>query len=175
VLDEPTNDLDAETLELLEGRLLEFAGTVLLVSHDRALLDNLCTSTLVFTGGGVVEEHAGGYSEWKRVAERRERAAAEAAAAERARRRGTPSRSAATPTNGRRKRTYGEQLELEKLPARIEALEARLADAHARLAEPSLYQEEADVIRAATEASTALEGQVEAAYARWVELEGKEG
>ncbi|MEX0890940.1 MAG: ATP-binding cassette domain-containing protein [Gemmatimonadota bacterium] len=174
VLDEPTNDLDAETLELLEARLLDFTGTVLLVSHDRALLDNLCTSTLVFTGNGTVEEHAGGYSEWQRVAERREKEAAEAAAAERARRRKTPSRPAATPTNGKRKRTYGEQLELDKLPARIEELEARLADAHARLAEPDLYQAEADVIRAATEAAATLEGEVEAAYARWAELEGKD-
>ena len=174
VLDEPTNDLDAETLELLEARLLDFVGTVLLVSHDRALLDNLCTSTLVFTGNGTVEEHAGGYGEWQRVADRREKAAAEAAAVERARRRGTPSRSTAPPTNGKRKRTYGEQLELAELPARIEELEARLADAHARLAEPELYQEAADVIRTVREAAAALEGEVEAAYARWADLEGKE-
>ncbi|MCA9736135.1 MAG: ATP-binding cassette domain-containing protein, partial [Gemmatimonadetes bacterium] len=164
VLDEPTNDLDAETLELLESLLLEWDGTVLLVSHDRSFLDALCTSTLVFEGAGVVREHAGGYSDWKRVAERR-------AAAETSR---TPTRK--TPaerprTTGARKLAYREQRELEELPARIETLERERADVHAALADPDLYREDPEGVRALTERLPVLDAEIETAYARWSELD----
>ena len=126
VLDEPTNDLDIETLELLEERLLEFSGTILLVSHDRAFVDNVVTSTLAFEGGGRVFEYVGGYTDWLR--QRRAPAARGNAA---------PRRRPAPARRGPRRRratklSFKEQRELEALPAQIEALEARAGELAAR-------------------------------------------
>jgi len=182
VLDEPTNDLDAETLELLEARLLDYTGTVLVVSHDRSFLDNLCTSTLVLEGDGVVGEYAGGYSDWKRVVDRR---VADARPKDvpkpKGGEKGSGSRngSAAGATAGRdqapRRLTWAERRELEALPARIEALEQELEALHAAMASVELYRGEPDAVRRATEGAEALTRDVEAAFARWAELSDREG
>ncbi|MDX1431596.1 MAG: ATP-binding cassette domain-containing protein [Gammaproteobacteria bacterium] len=169
VMDEPTNDLDIETLELLEDRLMDYAGALLLVSHDRAFLDNVVTSTLVLEGGGRVGEYVGGYSDWLRqrpapppepVPTRRHTDAGARGKA----------RSAAP-----RRLGYREQRELATLPERIEALEHDIARAHARLADPELYRGEADAIVTAKRELGALQIELEAAYARWAELEAIAG
>jgi ATP-binding cassette subfamily F protein uup len=167
VLDEPTNDLDAETLELLEARLVEFGGTVLAVSHDRAFLDNLCSSTLVFEGDGRVKEYVGGYSDWQRTMARK--ADAEPPAPGRT----TPvPRPATTAAPDKPKRlSFAEKKEWEALPGRIEAMERALEAIHARMADPAFYRGQGDAIREATERSRSLPAEIEAAYARWAELE----
>ncbi|WP_405282470.1 ATP-binding cassette domain-containing protein [Gaopeijia maritima] len=181
VLDEPTNDLDTETLELLESRLVAFDGTVLVVSHDRAFLDNLCTSTLVFEGDGVVKEYVGGYSDWKRVADRREAAVRESAAGGGAGGGGGAGADGRTNSEERRrhrpheasrpkKLSYKEQREFEALPDRIEALENELAEVHARLADPEFYASDAEVIRSTTERVDSLEAEIEQLMERWTEL-----
>jgi len=162
VLDEPTNDLDAETLELLESRLLDYTGTVLIVSHDRSFLDNLCTSTLVFEGRGIVKEYVGGYSDWKRAAAMNAAEVVPPAAKKVAPR---PVKAVKP-----RKLSYAEKQELEMLPVRIEALEQELTDLHAAMADPASYRGDADVIRVATDRAKEIENEIEAAFARWSDL-----
>jgi ATP-binding cassette subfamily F protein uup len=174
VLDEPTNDLDAETLELLEARLVEFGGTVLVVSHDREFLDNLCTSTLVFEGGGRVKEYVGGYSDWRRVAQARREDAGRASRTAETRRRPEPKAAShpdvSAPSKPRRL-TFAERKEWESLPGRIEALEAELAALHARMADPGFFRDGAEAVRATTERCQELPREIEAAFARWAELD----
>ncbi|HVS64249.1 MAG TPA: ATP-binding cassette domain-containing protein [Thermoanaerobaculia bacterium] len=169
VMDEPTNDLDVETLELLEAKLVEFAGTLLLVSHDRTFLDNVVTSTLVMEGGGRVGEYAGGYSDWLR----QRRAPASTAAAPRPAPTAARERAAEPPPAQRqRKLSYREARDLEALPARIEALEAEQAELHDRLADPELYRRgDSEAIRGVRERVAAVEVELAAAYERWEELE----
>jgi ATP-binding cassette subfamily F protein uup len=166
VLDEPTNDLDAETLELLEARLVEYSGTVLVVSHDRQFLDNLCSSTLVFEGAGRVKEYVGGYSDWKRTVALRAETNGPSA---------TPSASPkkATDRNGAkaRKLTWAEKKEWEMLPGRIEGLEAELDELHNLMADPDFFRSDVDAVRAATERSHEVPLEIEAAFARWAELD----
>jgi ATP-binding cassette subfamily F protein uup len=166
VLDEPTNDLDLETLELLESELAEWPGTLLLVSHDRAFLDDVVTSTFAFEGAGRVREYVGGYEDWLR--QRSPDAAPAPAptrpAPEQAARRGAGAGS-------RPKLSYKEQREFDGLPARIEALEAEQRGLGARVAHPDFYKEPADAIRDALARVTAIEIDVNEAYARWHELE----
>ncbi len=177
VLDEPTNDLDLDTLELLEARLQEFAGTVLVVSHDRDFLDNLCTSVLVFgdQGGrhaaapGVVREHVGGYSDWRRAVERREAEAADGRVTARPAQ-CPPSSGATIPQAGPKKLGFNEKYELEQLPDRIEALEARLGELHAQLADPDFYQRDPEDVRTVTALATEVETELETAVERWAEL-----
>jgi ATP-binding cassette subfamily F protein uup len=167
VLDEPTNDLDIETLDLLEDLLLEFSGTLLVVSHDRAFLDNVVTSTLVFEGGGRVGEYVGGHSDWVR-----QRDAAAAAQVVRA-----PSKksapTSATPNVGSskaRKLTFKEKFELEELPSRIEGKELERAAVFASLNDPGLLRDG----RAAAEATArldALDVEIAGLMERWEELE----
>jgi len=164
VLDEPTNDLDVETLEVLESLLVEFEGTLLVVSHDREFLDNVVTSTLVFEGKGKVKEYAGGYADWRRAVETE----APAAPVKRVEKVVKPRAEA----EGPRRRTFKEQLELEALPARIEALEASKAALEARMAAPGFYKRSGEEISADTTALEALGQELESAYARWEELEG---
>jgi ATP-binding cassette subfamily F protein uup len=171
VLDEPTNDLDLETLDLLEEMLLDFGGTVLLVSHDREFLDNVCTSTLALAGDGRVIETVGGYGDWARVSKvLREQAAA--VQAPKAEKKGKPKPAAA---DRPRKRSYKESQELAALPARIEALETEQAEVSARLADPRLYQDAPDEVPALTARLAAIEGELPGLYARWEELEGLAG
>jgi ATP-binding cassette subfamily F protein uup len=161
VLDEPTNDLDIETLDLLEERLMDYAGTVLLVSHDRAFLNNVVTSTLVFEGGGRVSEYVGGYDDWlrQRTVERPDVPQKTAEKADR------PRRARA------RKLSFNEQKELDALPLRIEELEAEQQQLHASLADPAFYREQGDAVSAAKARLEALEKELAGAYARWEELE----
>ncbi len=173
VLDEPTNDLDAETLEFLEARLVEYAGTVLVVSHDRQFLDNLCSSTLVFEGEGRVKEYVGGYSDWKRTVERKpdatgtRRAPGGSSKKKASRPEPTSSDSPAKP----RKLTWAEKKEWAALPERIEALEAELDKLHTRMGHPEYFRNDPNDLRAATERSQALPREIEAAFSRWAELD----
>ncbi len=162
VLDEPTNDLDAETLELLEELIFEFKGTVLLVSHDRAFLNNVVTSTLVFEGAGRVQEYAGGYDDW--LAQRPVEVAEKPEAPEKkAKRKPKPA--------GPRKLTFKEARELEALPQQIEALEAEQRELYAAMADPDFYRQDGEGISRAKARSEELELELAAAYARWEELE----
>jgi ABC transport system ATP-binding/permease protein len=163
VLDEPTNDLDTETLELLEERLVEFPGTVLVVSHDRAFLDNVATSIIAFEGPGQVNEYVGGYSDWLR---QRAVAAQPAPAAV------PSSRPAPTKPAGQKKLSYRDQRELEMLPGRIEALEAEQAALTATLADPALYRQQPERITQAQGRLAEIETELGQCYARWEKLEG---
>jgi ATP-binding cassette subfamily F protein uup len=163
VLDEPTNDLDAETLELLEELLVEFPGTLLLVSHDRAFLNNVVTSTLVFEGEGRVKEYVGGYDDWIR---QKPNDSAPSAAE-----RPKPDRSRPRPEQPR-KLSYKDQRELDELPKRIEMLEAEQAQLHQKLAEPTFYRQAGPEISKVTSRLQELEQEVQAAYARWEALGG---
>ena len=163
VLDEPTNDLDVETLEVLESLLVEFQGTLIVVSHDREFLDNVVTSTLVFEGRGKVKEYAGGYADWRRAVE----VEAREAPARRPNKAGKP-RSA---PDGPRRRTFKEKRELEQLPGRIESLEERKAALEASMAAPGFYKRPGEAIAADTAAFDDLNRELEAAFARWEELE----
>lgn len=163
-LDEPTNDLDAETLELLEERLLEYSGTILLVSHDRAFLNNVVTSTIVFDGGGRLQEYVGGYDDWLR-----QRAAAEGPllAAPKG-----PKARREKPANEKRKLSFKEARELEALPQKLEALEEEKERLIATLNSPAFYEERDAVrINRASGRMEELEKELEEAYRRWEELD----
>jgi ATP-binding cassette subfamily F protein uup len=167
VMDEPTNDLDVETLELLEELLGDYTGTLLLVSHDRDFLDNVLTSTLVMEGDGRVGEYVGGYSDWVRQrANAAARSVANKAAAPKA------VAEAAAPVVAKRKLSYKDTRELEQLPAKIEALETRLAELTAQMNQPSFYQRDAAAINAHNATLAEAQAALDAAYARWAELDG---
>jgi ATP-binding cassette subfamily F protein uup len=166
VLDEPTNDLDAETLELLEERLVEFNGTVLLVSHDREFLNNVVSSTIVFEDGNV-KEYVGGYDDWQR--QRANRLATEAAKSAPKPVESKPAPTSSTAT--KRKLSYKEQKELDALPAQIESLEAQIADMHTAMAAPDFYKQTGDQIAAENSKLKTLEESLQAAYIRWEALE----
>ncbi len=167
VMDEPTNDLDLETLELLEELLLEYTGTLLLVSHDRTFLDNVATSCLVFEGDGRIREYVGGYSDWLR-----QRPAPEPPAAGKPKPEPKPVAGSPKPTPSG-KLSYKEQRELEQLPVRIEELEQRQQQWHALTADPTFYKQEPVAVTQRLQALRALEAELEDAYRRWEELEGR--
>ena len=166
VLDEPTNDLDIETLEVLEQKLCEYTGTLIVVSHDREFLDNVVTSTVVFEQDGRVQEYVGGYSDWLRRGhelavtdnpfeqERRRQAAAE-------RRRNRK------PT----KLSYNDQRELDQLPAEIEQLEADIAALQATVAAPDFYTQDAELVQQKLQELGSAEELLEQRIERWGELE----
>ncbi len=170
VLDEPTNDLDIETLELLESLLQEFDGTLLLVSHDRAFIDNVVTQTIAFEGDGRWKEYAGGYADWLRT---------------RGRTPGThpgdapPLQTGSVPGVRPRvakraaKLSYNESRELEALPARLEALEAEQESLAAKLADPGTYTERTVDVAALNKRHDEIDAELTALLARWEELEGK--
>jgi len=164
ILDEPTNDLDVETLEVLEEALLDYAGTVLVVSHDRELLDHIVTSLLVLGPDGSVQEVAGGYSDWH-AREKARKAAAREAQAPKAKKT-SPKKPASTLSKDERK-------ELRELPARIEKLEARQVAAHEAMADPAFFKKSGDVIAKARADLETLEGEILVAYERWEALEAK--
>ena len=167
VMDEPTNDLDIETLELLEELLAAYRGTLLLVSHDRAFIDNVVTSTLVLEGNGRVGEYVGGYSDWLRqrpataapVPVARHADASPNGAQEKA---GAPAR---------RKLSYKDVRELEQLPGRIETLESEIAQRTQAMHDPAFFKQDNAAIVAANAALGELQRQLDAAYARWQALE----
>jgi ATP-binding cassette subfamily F protein uup len=167
VLDEPTNDLDVETLELLEELLMDFKGTLLLVSHDRAFLDNVVTSTLVFEGQGRIGEYVGGYSDWLR--QRKTAVPSETRVGK-----PKPKPPPATPPDASgkpKKLSYKDQRELDALPARIESLETEQSELQAVTSDPDFYRQEPDTITASLARLEALSAELEACYARWEELE----
>ncbi len=161
VLDEPTNDLDAETLELLEELLIAYEGTVLLVSHDRAFLNNVVTGTLVFEGQGQVSEYAGGYDDW--LQQRRQPDTPEKPTVRAEKQRVKSERP--------RKLSYKEQLELDRLPRQIEALEAEQAALYQDMADPLFYQRSREDIAKAKERLKTIEHELETAFSRWEFLE----
>jgi ATP-binding cassette subfamily F protein uup len=163
VMDEPTNDLDMETLDLLEELLLEYPGTLLLVSHDREFLNNVVTSTLVLEGAGRVKEYAGGYDDWLR-----QRAEATPGAVPE---KPLKPKSERQPGERRPRLTYQQQRELEELPPRIEQYEQELARLHQALADPALYQKPGREIAKVKAELESLQSQLDAAYARWEVLE----
>ena len=175
VMDEPTNDLDAETLELLESLLADYPGTLLLVSHDRDFLDNVVTASLVMEGGGHVGEYVGGYSDWRRQVQAREPEPANRAAAVSGSATSTGGSRAGTRQAGPRKLGYKLARELEQLPTRVEALETRMAELTERLNDPDFYKRSADDIAEANAAVSDLQAEIDAAYARWEELEAMTG
>jgi ABC transport system ATP-binding/permease protein len=167
VLDEPTNDLDLETLELLEAQLVEWPGTLILVSHDRVFLDNIVTSTLALEGGGRVAEYVGGYEDWQRARQLESGASAK----------GQPPKAGragpVSPPAARRRLGYMEQRELDALPARIETLEAEQRQLHDAVAAPGFYKESSASIASALARLESLQMEVLEAYARWDELESR--
>jgi len=162
-MDEPTNDLDIETLELLEELLAAYPGTLLLVSHDRDFIDDVVTSTLVLEGDGRVGEYVGGYSDWVRQARPIAAKKIEAPSKER--------REEPAPAPTKRKLSWKETRELEALPARIEQLETDLAAMNARLEDPAFYRQDSAAIVTANAAMAAKQAELDEAYARWQSLE----
>ncbi len=171
VMDEPTNDLDAETLELLEDLLLNFAGTLLLVSHDRDFLDNVVTSTIAFAGGGVLREYVGGYTDWQRqgglwpqpitpIREKRKPLAPL-----------TPASGAKHSKRKSNKLSYRLQRELEQLPAQLEALESQLHALQNEIAAPGFYQQDSALVAEKLSTMAATEQQFNSAFERWAALE----
>ena len=180
VLDEPTNDLDVETLELLEEVLLTFKGTVLMVSHDRAFLDNVVTSTLVFEGEGKVREYVGGYQDWLRqggsprllgVGETKAGKAELASAVVEA----VPAPEAAPVANApvaKKKLSYKVQRELEALPAQIDALEVQIVALEAQIGAPTFYQQSAEKSAEVLARLQSQQHELDKLLERWAELEG---
>ncbi|MFG0262883.1 MAG: ATP-binding cassette domain-containing protein [Novipirellula sp. JB048] len=176
VLDEPTNDLDSETLEMLEEQLVDFAGTVLMVSHDRTFLNNVVTSTVVFEEEGV-NEYVGGYDDWQAAVERRRESEKQLAGAAKsaestkvAAKRKAPAAKPVQPAT--KKLSFKDKYELEQLPARIEALEAEIAQLHEQMADPEFYQQGGSKIAEMSGKLSELEQQLATAFERWEELEG---
>ena len=167
VLDEPTNDLDVETLELLESLLIDYQGTVLLVSHDRTFLNNVVTSVLSVEPDGRVRESGGGYDDWLRRSEMEAEAAAKAAPG--------PAKAAAPAREKAKKLGFKEKRELEELPRKIEALEAELGRFHEEMASPGFYQRDGAEIARSKARLEAVEAELAAAFERWEALEGLDG
>jgi ATP-binding cassette subfamily F protein uup len=170
-MDEPTNDLDAETLELLEELVADYAGTLLLVSHDRAFLDNVVTSTLVFEGDGQINEYVGGYTDWLR----QRKVAAPAAAAAVPKPSAAAKAAAAVPTSRAapklKRLSYNEQRELKQLPEKIQRLEAEQAQLNALISDPAAFQRNKDESNLALQRLQALAAELETAYSRWDTLD----
>ena len=164
VLDEPTNDLDLETLELLEQQLVEWPGTLLLVSHDRRFLDNVVTSTLAFEGGGRVQEYVGGYEDYLR---QRPPGDLKSTSGEVKNKSGDVKR----PSGKKKKRTFKEEREYKELPDRIHALEDEQKQLQAKLADPEFYKKPGSEIQAAVDRTEQIDRELHEAMERWVELD----
>lgn len=162
VMDEPTNDLDMETLELLEELLCDYPGTLLLVSHDRAFLDNVVTSTLVFEGQGKIGEYIGGYEEWHRQQK--------IISNDKELKSGSLTKRVEKP-KPLKKLSYKDQKDLEALPSLIERMENEQSELHKRIADPDFYQKDQEVIAKTMASLKTLENELEQAYERWDNLE----
>jgi ATP-binding cassette subfamily F protein uup len=167
VLDEPTNDLDIETLELLESLLQDYEGTLFLVSHDRAFLDNVVTQVIAFEGNGVLREYVGGYSDWQR--QRSVPPAKESQAAPAVQKAAAPRQK---PKSSRL--SYKETRDLEALPESIAALEREQSEITRQLADPELYRDEPGRVHALQQRYSAIETELMQALARWEELEDRQ-
>jgi len=174
VLDEPTNDLDIETLELLEEILMGFEGTVILVSHDRDFMDNVITSLIVLDGKGGVSEHVGGYSDW----EARGGSLSEPQSALDVKpgdsSAGTPAASRKPAASKKRKLSYKEQRELGSLPGQIEALEQQQARLEEEMSAPGFYHSDHEEVQRVLGELAQAQGQLEAAFERWNALESSD-
>ncbi|HET7158430.1 MAG TPA: ATP-binding cassette domain-containing protein, partial [Burkholderiales bacterium] len=166
VLDEPTNDLDIETLELLESLLLEYTGTLFLVSHDRAFLDNVVTQVIAFEGDGVLREYVGGYSDWERQRAAPESKSVQPAAA-------TKSQSAPRAKDKSTRLSFKESRELEALPDAIAALEREQAQITSELADPTVYKDQPERLKTLQQRFEAIDIELKKSYARWEALEAK--
>ena len=169
VLDEPTNDLDMETLELLEEILLQFDGTILLVSHDREFLDNVVTSCLVFEGNGIVNEYVGGYAHWsqrgKTLPSLNKKATTEASATQ------PPKAAVKEQAPKKKKLSYKYQLELDQLPEKIETLEAQVEQLTEQTSSADFYSQPHDSTQPVLDELAKAQTELEAAIERWAELE----
>lgn len=165
VMDEPTNDLDAETLDLLEDLLMNYHGTLLLVSHDRAFLNNVATSTIVFDDDGEVREYVGGYDDWVHQRQQDQQKAV-----------GKPKSVPKAVKSGGKKSslTYQEQLDLAALPKQIEAMELKQTELNGKISQPEFYQQTADKVTAVQDKLAQLTEELELAYDRWQQLEAKQ-
>jgi ATP-binding cassette subfamily F protein uup len=161
VLDEPTNDLDIDTLDLLEELLINYKGTVILVSHDRAFLNNVVTSTLVFDGSGTIEQYVGGYDDWLR--QRKTQQTAKIASPKVQSKSSTPSI----------KLSYKDQRELDSLPAEIEGLEISISEISGKISEPGFYQTDRAAIEVVEGRLANAQKQLAESYARWELLENQ--
>lgn len=171
VMDEPTNDLDVETLELLEELLLDYPGTLLLVSHDRDFLDNVVTSTLALEGGGRLGEYVGGYSDWLRQRPVPVVEAKTTSMDTRLRGHDEQKQVVPAPPAAKKKLSYKDQRELDALPATIERLEADIAARTAAMQDPAFYRQDAEARQRANAELVALQAELDGAYARWEALE----
>ena len=166
ILDEPTNDLDLETLELLEEQLVDWPGTLLLVSHDHRFLDNVVTSTIAFEGNGVVKEYVGGYEDWVRQSKTQQGGAKDSSGG------GKNASGKAKGASGKKaKRSFKEEREYAELPAKISALEDEQKRLHAAVAAPDFYRETADTIKKTLARVETIDQEVLAALARWDALD----
>jgi ATP-binding cassette subfamily F protein uup len=176
VMDEPTNDLDTETLELLEEKLVNFSGTVLIVSHDREFLNNVVTSSIVFENGNV-KEYVGGYDEWLRQSKHADLKSSKKSKpqtiSQAAKSSSTKDSSVKSkPTAAKpRKLSYNEKRELDQLPAKIEELEQQIAELHQTMGDPEFYKQQSDQIAEIQKKATALQSELDSTYARWEELD----
>jgi ATP-binding cassette subfamily F protein uup len=170
VMDEPTNDLDADTLELLEEMVANYAGTLLLVSHDRAFLDNVVTSTLVFEGGAQVNEYVGGYSDWLR---QRKVIAPVRVPVESSRPASAPREAVLPPPPKARRLSFKDQQELAAMPENISRLEAEQLQLQAAIADPKLFHGNPEQGKVALQRLQSLAVELENAYARWDVLESQ--
>lgn len=166
VLDEPTNDLDIDTLEVLEDLLLEYDGTLLLVSHDRAFLNNIVTSTLILDGTGNVSEYVGGYDDWHKQIEQTLASGTKPKADSVIR-----GESKADSKPAARKLSYNEKRELEELPRQIEMLEAEQHQLTVKMEDPEFYKEDGATITQAVNRLQELHEELSRVYQRWAELE----
>jgi ATP-binding cassette subfamily F protein uup len=167
VLDEPTNDLDVETLELLEELLADYPGTLLLVSHDREFLDNAVTSCLVFEGEGKVGEYVGGYSDWEAHAQAKAESTAKPTAQAQRDIKSAPEK----PKKKREKLSYKDQRELDGLPKKIEEMEQTLSELQQQLSDPELYRTQGEQVARLQQQVTGVQEQLDQAYERWEILE----
>ncbi|MCL4109654.1 UNVERIFIED_CONTAM: hypothetical protein GTU68_055015 [Idotea baltica] len=174
VLDEPTNDLDAETLDLLEETLTEFQGTLLLVSHDRSFINNVVTSTIVFEGDGVVDEYDGGYDDWKRQFDARKATGrlSDTSVFVNPAGAGASNKADATPSKSKTKLSYKEQAELDKLPLLIDELETKQAALQQQMADPAFYKEDRDTIAKTQKELDKVSAKLQTAFERWELLDG---
>ena len=171
VMDEPTNDLDVETLELLEDLLMQFEGTLILISHDRAFLDNVVTSTLVFEGDCQVNEYVGGYEDWLRQFKDKMRKKKKAPVKEKE---DKEQASKILKKTSVKKLSFKEQKELEELPMLIETLDTEMAEITEKMADAKFYQQNKDVIAITTSRVSEIEYELKEAYKRWEQLEDME-
>ncbi|MCL4111134.1 UNVERIFIED_CONTAM: hypothetical protein GTU68_058900 [Idotea baltica] len=166
IMDEPTNDLDAETLELLEELLCDYKGTLLMVSHDRAFLDNVVTGIMSFDDAPTVIEYDGGYEDYVRAKTRADEDKAAATKAQKA------ANSSATATKPKKKLKWKEQQELTEIPKRIETLETRQGELHDAMADPEFFKQDGALIAVSTKELEEIEAELATLFGRWEELEG---